>query len=130
MRAGRFSKITDSRCRLLLERVPRANEHRSASAFDTFGALCRIHSFCRGRAAGVLAGLLAMALEIFVGSSRGSAARSATGRVGILHVARHGAARSARKVMACRLLARGGVYVFVLGDRFGGIKLVLRPGGT
>src|SRR5258708_17550716 len=95
MRAGRFSKIPDSRCRLLLERVPRANEHRSASPFDTFGALCLIHSFCRGRAAGLLARLFTMALEILVGSSRGSAACSTANPAGILYVSRLGAAGAA-----------------------------------
>src|SRR5258708_25531885 len=125
MRAGRFSKIPDSRCRLLLERVPRANEYRSASPFDTFGALCLIHSVWRGRAAGLLARLFTMALEILVGSSRGSAACPTANRAGILYVARHGAAGTAGKIVARGIWARAGVYVCRLGDRVGAIQFAI-----
>src|SRR6266478_10068980 len=116
MRAGRFWNRTDSRCRSPPRRAPEANEHRGPPAFNSFGTLRLRYSLRRGRSAGVLVGLFAVALEIFVGSSRGSAARPATDSVGILYVGCHGPSRSARKIMARGIWIRARVYVCRLGD--------------
>src|SRR4029077_10982687 len=100
MPAGRFWNLTVSHCPPPLKRAPRANELRSAPPVHPFGTLCLRYSFCCGRAAGLLAGLFEMALEIPTGSGRGSAARPASNRIGILYVARHGPSRTVGKIVA------------------------------
>src|ERR1700680_2391547 len=121
MLAGRFWNRTDSRCRPSRVRAPEANEPRGAAAFDPPLTLLLSHSLRCGRAAGVLAGLFAMALEILVGSGRGSAARPASHGPGILYVARNGPSRTAGKIVARGVWARTGFYVCRLGDRVGAV---------
>src|SRR6202171_1455058 len=112
-------------CRLPAGRAREANEHRRAPAFDPLGTVCLCHSFCRGRAPGLLAPLFAMALEILAGGGCSFTACLAANRVGILHVTGHGAAWSARKIVAYGVWAWTRVHICRLGDRVGAVQLAV-----
>src|SRR5271169_3386438 len=86
-------------------------EYGRAAALPEARSLRFHDSSCEWAPAGVLAGLFELARQVLTGSRCGAAARPAANRFRILRTGRHGASRTAGKIVASVFRSRLGIHV-------------------